>query len=139
MNKRQLIISRQAIFELIVTEGSYVRDLQLIVEVFYTNLLELLDQKATTVVFANIEDILLCNTVSMCDNIITLSNDATDLPQRTGRKAEGLSALHDLHWRYIANAHREYGRLYGIDCRSFGRTTELTECPALLRQSRDRH
>ncbi|KAG8943721.1 hypothetical protein FRC04_002553 [Tulasnella sp. 424] len=53
---------QEAIFELIVTEGAYVRDLQLIVEVFYTSLIDALDQKATTVIFANVEDILLCNT-----------------------------------------------------------------------------
>ncbi|KAG9035365.1 hypothetical protein FRB95_011385 [Tulasnella sp. JGI-2019a] len=53
---------QEAIFELIVTETGYVRDLQLIVEVFYTSLITLLDQRATTVIFANIEDILLCNT-----------------------------------------------------------------------------
>ncbi|KAG8932121.1 hypothetical protein FRC01_000235 [Tulasnella sp. 417] len=53
---------QEAIFELIVTESAYVRDLQLIVEVFYTTLIDVLDQKATTVIFANVEDILLCNT-----------------------------------------------------------------------------
>ncbi|KAG9017136.1 hypothetical protein FRB90_001611 [Tulasnella sp. 427] len=53
---------QEAIFELIVTESAYVRDLQLIVEVFYTSLIDVLDQKATTVIFANVEDILLCNT-----------------------------------------------------------------------------
>ncbi|KAI0085934.1 hypothetical protein BDY19DRAFT_963763 [Irpex rosettiformis] len=53
---------QEAIFELIATEGAYVRDLQLIVEVFYTRLLPLLDDKATKVLFANVEDILLTNT-----------------------------------------------------------------------------
>ncbi|KAL6308638.1 hypothetical protein BKA93DRAFT_822360 [Sparassis latifolia] len=53
---------QEAIFELITTEAAYVRDLQLIVEVFYANLLPLLDEKAITVIFANIEDILLTNT-----------------------------------------------------------------------------
>ncbi|KAG8968021.1 hypothetical protein FRC03_008886 [Tulasnella sp. 419] len=53
---------QEAIFELINTEIAYVRDVQLIVEVFYSSMLPLLDQRATTVIFANIEDILLCNT-----------------------------------------------------------------------------
>ncbi|THG95777.1 hypothetical protein EW026_g5934 [Hermanssonia centrifuga] len=53
---------QEAIFEFIATEATYVRDLQLIVEVFYTSLLPLLDQKAVTVIFANVEDILLSNT-----------------------------------------------------------------------------
>ncbi|KAF6758250.1 Dbl homology domain-containing protein [Ephemerocybe angulata] len=53
---------QEAIFELINTEVAYVRDLQLIVEVFYSYLLDVLSQKEITVVFANIEDILLTNT-----------------------------------------------------------------------------
>ncbi|KAK8861200.1 hypothetical protein IAR55_002019 [Kwoniella newhampshirensis] len=53
---------QEAIFEFIATEGGYNRDLQLIVEVFYASLLHLLDEKALTVIFANIEDILLFNT-----------------------------------------------------------------------------
>ncbi|KAJ3522358.1 hypothetical protein NMY22_g11925 [Coprinellus aureogranulatus] len=53
---------QEAIFELINTEVAYVRDLQLIVEVFYSSMLEVLSQKEITVVFANIEDILLTNT-----------------------------------------------------------------------------
>jgi len=53
---------QEAIFELITTEAAYVRDLQLIVELFYANLLELLDEKAVKVIFANVEDILLMNT-----------------------------------------------------------------------------
>jgi hypothetical protein len=74
-----IYIAFQAIFELIATEITYVRDLQLIVEVrfaicygtgltwrqtFYSSMMPLLDRKAITVVFANIEDILLTNTVS---------------------------------------------------------------------------
>lgn len=53
---------QEAIFELINTEVAYVRDLQLIVEVFYSSLLPILSEKEITVVFANIEDILLTNT-----------------------------------------------------------------------------
>jgi actin cytoskeleton-regulatory complex protein PAN1 len=55
----------QAIFEFIATEAAYVRDLQLIVEVFYASMLSLLDEKAITVIFANVEDILLTNTVRL--------------------------------------------------------------------------
>ncbi|KAI0933423.1 hypothetical protein AcV5_005570 [Taiwanofungus camphoratus] len=53
---------QEAIFELITTEGAYVRDLQLIVGLFYANVLSLLDEKAIKVIFANVEDILLVNT-----------------------------------------------------------------------------
>ncbi|KAI9451971.1 hypothetical protein BJY52DRAFT_1295264 [Lactarius psammicola] len=53
---------QEAIFELIATEGAYVRDLQLIVEIFYSSMLRLLEPKAVVVIFANVEDILLTNT-----------------------------------------------------------------------------
>ncbi|ORX36220.1 hypothetical protein BD324DRAFT_627945 [Kockovaella imperatae] len=55
---------QEAIFEFIATEAAYNRDLQLIVEVFYASILhrKILDDKALTVIFANIEDILLANT-----------------------------------------------------------------------------
>ncbi|KAJ7500362.1 hypothetical protein B0H11DRAFT_1908822 [Mycena galericulata] len=56
---------QEAIFELISTEVTYVSDLQLIVETFYSSMMPLLDPKAITVVFANIEDILLTNTTFM--------------------------------------------------------------------------
>ncbi|CCO31616.1 hypothetical protein BN14_05662 [Rhizoctonia solani AG-1 IB] len=54
---------QEAIFELIATESAYVRDLQMIVEKFYASMVPMLDDKSTTVIFANVEDILLCNTV----------------------------------------------------------------------------
>ncbi|KIM28843.1 hypothetical protein M408DRAFT_8613 [Serendipita vermifera MAFF 305830] len=53
---------QEAIFELINTESAYVRDLQLIVGVFYASTISLLDEKAIKVVFANVEDLLLTNT-----------------------------------------------------------------------------
>ncbi|KAI5118090.1 hypothetical protein M0805_007740 [Coniferiporia weirii] len=53
---------QETIFELINTEATYVRDLQLIVEVFYSSMVSMLDEKEITVVFANIEDLLLVNT-----------------------------------------------------------------------------
>ncbi|WVQ83634.1 hypothetical protein IAT38_005775 [Cryptococcus sp. DSM 104549] len=58
---------QEAIFEFIATESAYNRDLQLIVEVFYASLLSILDDKALTVIFANIEDILLFNTVFLSE------------------------------------------------------------------------
>jgi len=53
---------QEAIFEFISTEADYVRDLQLMVELFYSRLMDPLGEKGTAVVFANIEDILLTNT-----------------------------------------------------------------------------
>ena len=66
------IFFSQAIFELINTEATYVRDLQLVVEIFYTSLLPILSMKETTVIFANVEDLLLVNTVSyhyVCESL----------------------------------------------------------------------
>ena len=42
-----------------------------IVEVFYAKISPLLDEKATTVVFANIEDILLTNGVSIFSRVLS--------------------------------------------------------------------
>ncbi|KIK12167.1 hypothetical protein PISMIDRAFT_689695, partial [Pisolithus microcarpus 441] len=55
---------QEAIFELISTEADYVRDLQLIVEVFDSRLVDMLEAESTSVIFSNIEDILLTNTHS---------------------------------------------------------------------------
>ncbi|KAI6004628.1 Dbl homology domain-containing protein [Pisolithus albus] len=53
---------QEAIFELDSTEADYVRDLQLIVELFYSRLVDMLEAESTSVVFSNIEDSLLTNT-----------------------------------------------------------------------------
>ncbi|TDL18518.1 hypothetical protein BD410DRAFT_497704 [Rickenella mellea] len=58
---------QEGIFELINTEAAYVRDLQLIVEVYYSSMLSLLDRKEITVVFANIEELLLTNTAFLSE------------------------------------------------------------------------
>lgn len=52
---------QEAIFELIATESAHVRDLQIIVEVFFNSMqqTQLLSEKASTVIFANVEDVLL--------------------------------------------------------------------------------
>ena len=101
-----------------MTEAAYVRDLQLIVEVcymtfvtftllgltqdtprqhFYANVLPMLDEKARTVVFANVEDILLMNTVSSGLPVApgalphSIVADVFELP---GGASEGLSSIH---------------------------------------------
>ncbi|KAL7419920.1 hypothetical protein Q5752_005838 [Cryptotrichosporon argae] len=53
---------QEAIFEFVATEAAYNRDLQLIVEVFYSRMMGILEDKALEVIFANIEDILLFGT-----------------------------------------------------------------------------
>ena len=50
---------QEAIFELISTETAHVRDLQIIVEVFFNSMQSMLSEKASTVIFANIESVLL--------------------------------------------------------------------------------
>lgn len=50
---------QEAIFEFITTESTHVRDLQIIVEVFFNAMQPILDAKAATVIFANVEEILL--------------------------------------------------------------------------------
>ncbi|KAI5983026.1 hypothetical protein EDD15DRAFT_2376903 [Pisolithus albus] len=52
----------EAIFELILTQADYVRDLQLIVELFYSRLVDMLEAESSPVIFFNIEDILLTRT-----------------------------------------------------------------------------
>ncbi|KAH9019377.1 hypothetical protein EDB84DRAFT_1517396 [Lactarius hengduanensis] len=69
---------QEAIFELIATEGAYVRDLQLIVEIFYSSMLRLLEPKAIMVIFANVEDILLTNTTAACRLYIDNIGDILD-------------------------------------------------------------
>ena len=61
-------------------------------------MLSILDEKAITVIFANVEDILLVNTVRAMDSlhvatvfILTLQSDVFEL---VGGEAEGLSAVH---------------------------------------------
>lgn len=49
---------QEAIFELISTETAHVRDLQIIVEVFFNSMQSMLSEKASTVIFANIESVL---------------------------------------------------------------------------------
>ncbi|CAG8555372.1 11309_t:CDS:10, partial [Ambispora gerdemannii] len=58
---------QEGIYELITTEQSYLRDLQMIVAVFYGPLQNLLDAHELTTIFSNIEDILLCNTAILSD------------------------------------------------------------------------
>lgn len=50
---------QEAIFELISTESSHVRDVQIIVDVFFNAMQPLLQPKAATVIFGNIEEVLL--------------------------------------------------------------------------------
>lgn len=55
---------QEACFEFIATEQSYVQNLQLTIETFYSALQPVIPSKALEVIFANIDDILMFNTVS---------------------------------------------------------------------------
>ncbi|KIY46490.1 hypothetical protein FISHEDRAFT_75585 [Fistulina hepatica ATCC 64428] len=93
---------QEVIFELIATEGAYVRDLQLIVEVFYSSMLPLLDRKAVAVVFANIEDILLANTVFL-SSIEERQKDCRLYIDRIGDILEDHMRKMDIYLEYCAN------------------------------------
>src|SRR4051812_27883446 len=58
---------QEAIYELIQTEQTYLRDLQLIIEVFYGPLQNILSSADQKKVFSNVEDLLLCNTALLSD------------------------------------------------------------------------
>ncbi|KAH8550754.1 hypothetical protein BGW37DRAFT_426985 [Umbelopsis sp. PMI_123] len=58
---------QEAIYELIVTERTYLRDLQLIVNVFYAASSQYLSPDAQNIIFSNVEDLLLCNTAILSD------------------------------------------------------------------------
>ncbi|CAG8440515.1 4016_t:CDS:10 [Acaulospora colombiana] len=58
---------QEAIYELIFTEQTYLRDLQMIVEVFYGPMQDLLPKNELEMIFSNIEDILLHNTAILSD------------------------------------------------------------------------
>ncbi|KAN0063587.1 hypothetical protein ACQY0O_004035 [Thecaphora frezii] len=58
---------QEAIFELISTEVAHVRDLQIVVEVFFNSMQDVLGEKASTVIFANIEAVLLVAVAFLSD------------------------------------------------------------------------
>lgn len=58
---------QEAIFELISTETAHVRDLQIIVEVFFNSMQSMLSEKASTVIFANIESVLFAAVTYLSD------------------------------------------------------------------------
>ncbi|CAG8576933.1 3066_t:CDS:10, partial [Cetraspora pellucida] len=58
---------QEAIYELIITEQTYLRDLQIIIELFYGPLQNFLSDQELSTLFCNIQDILLCNTAILSD------------------------------------------------------------------------
>ncbi|KAI8614258.1 Dbl homology domain-containing protein, partial [Chytriomyces sp. MP71] len=58
---------QEAIFELIQTEAHYLRDLQLILEVFYQPMAAFLSDTDLRTIFCNVEDLMMTNTVIFSD------------------------------------------------------------------------
>ncbi|KAI9256579.1 hypothetical protein BDA99DRAFT_516821 [Phascolomyces articulosus] len=58
---------QETIFELISTEKTYLRDLQLVINVFYADSAKYLSRDEQDVVFSNIDELLLCNTALLSD------------------------------------------------------------------------
>ncbi|SCZ92879.1 BZ3500_MvSof-1268-A1-R1_C065g00318 [Microbotryum saponariae] len=58
---------QESMFELITTEQAYVQSLQLTIEVFFNRLQPVIPAKALQVIFANIEDILLFDTIFLSE------------------------------------------------------------------------
>ncbi|KAJ3879158.1 hypothetical protein F5051DRAFT_403673 [Lentinula edodes] len=93
---------QEAIFELIATENAYVRDLQLVVEAFYSKLLPLLDRKAITVIFANIEDILLTN-ITFMSSLEERQKDCRLYIDRIGDIIENYMSSMGVYMEYCVN------------------------------------
>ena len=58
---------QEAIFELIMSEKSYVGDLTAIIEVYLANLIGKLNDQNLSIIFSNVEDIILINTAFLSD------------------------------------------------------------------------
>ena len=57
-------------------------------------MISLLSEKEVKVVFANIEDLLLVNTVSHQQSILTVSNLLLDVLELTRRASKGVSTIY---------------------------------------------
>ncbi|KAJ7590631.1 hypothetical protein C8J56DRAFT_887202 [Mycena floridula] len=130
---------QEAIFELIATENAYVRDLQLIVEVFYSSMMPMLDRKGITVVFANVEDILLTNT-DYCVNQSNAIKVLKSLRDSNPELGAHLLVPSFAHWYRIhlniLQRLREDPTLRNLDLSSFLLIPmqRITRYPLLIRQ-----
>ncbi|KAJ3050644.1 hypothetical protein HK097_008351 [Rhizophlyctis rosea] len=93
---------QEAIFELIGTEQSYVRDLQLIVEVFYAPLQTLLQPSDVKSLFSNLEEILLVNSLILSDLETVQSEQEFVISGIGGMFLKHAQSL-DAYQRYCAN------------------------------------
>ncbi|KAI9492304.1 hypothetical protein BDB00DRAFT_441263 [Zychaea mexicana] len=83
---------QETIFELIATEKTYLRDLQLVVSVFYADSGKYLTRDEQDVVFSNIDELLLCNTALL-----------SDLESRQQESAGVISNIGDVFLKHAEN------------------------------------
>ncbi|KAI7900770.1 uncharacterized protein BX663DRAFT_516465 [Cokeromyces recurvatus] len=93
---------QEAIFELISTEKTYLNDLQMIINVFYTDSGKYLSQDERDVVFSNIDDLLLCNTALL-----------SDLESRQREEANVINQIGDIFLN-----HADSLKCYSMYCRN---------------------
>ncbi|CAG8781616.1 7151_t:CDS:10, partial [Gigaspora margarita] len=83
---------QEAIYELITTEQIYLRDLQMIIKLFYGPLQNFLSEQELSTLFCNIQDILICNTTIL-----------SDLEQRQEEDAYFVSKVGDILLKHSEN------------------------------------
>ncbi|KAF7728302.1 hypothetical protein EC973_006477 [Apophysomyces ossiformis] len=93
---------QEAIYELISSERTYLRDLQMIVNIFYVDSGKYLSQKEQDVIFANVDDLLLCNTALL-----------SDLEARQRETANVVDNIGDIFLK-----HAESLKCYSLYCRN---------------------
>ncbi|KAG0191810.1 hypothetical protein DFQ28_010924 [Apophysomyces sp. BC1034] len=93
---------QEAIYEMISSERTYLRDLQMIVNIFYVDSGKYLSQEEQDVVFANVDDLLLCNTALL-----------SDLEARQRENANVIDSIGDIFIKHILKStpkkHSDYG------------------------------
>ncbi|KAI6017701.1 Dbl homology domain-containing protein [Pisolithus microcarpus] len=141
---------QEVIFEFISTEADYVRDLQLIVELFYLHLVDMLEAESTSVIFSNIEDILLTNTAFLstleerqreCRLYVDHAGDLleTHMPHMRANVGKVLQLLRDANLELSAQLQclREDPSARNLDLSSYLLVPmqRLTRYPLLIRQN----
>lgn len=96
---------QEAIFELIKSEGVYVKDLTAIVEVYLANLIQEIDGGTLEMIFSNIEDILLLNATFVSDLEMRQRNERLYISQIGDLLDKHLSNL-NMYKQYCSNQHR---------------------------------
>ncbi|KAI8641561.1 hypothetical protein BD408DRAFT_368111 [Parasitella parasitica] len=102
---------QEAIFELISTERSYLCDLQMIINVFYTDSGKYLTQDERDVVFSNIDDLLICNTTLL-----------SDLETRQREQANVIDNIGDVFLKHADNL-----QCYSTYCRNQSYATKFLQ------------